>query len=282
MRVIKSISEMQAYMRGKVKEGKVIGFIPTMGYLHEGHQQLMKEARKECDFVVTSIFVNPLQFGPNEDFDQYPRDETHDKQIAEQEGNDILFFPHVDEMYPLEQSVKMTVHKRVNALCGKSRIGHFDGVVTVLAKLFNIVMPDKVYMGMKDAQQVAVVDALIEDYNIPVKLVPVPTVREEDLLAKSSRNVYLNVHEREEAPYLYQALLHGKSLIENNDEKSPQAVIEAVSHFIKTHTHGKIDYVDILSYPQLESLEVCGGDMIIALAVHFEKARLIDNIRVNL
>ncbi|QSS98443.1 pantoate--beta-alanine ligase [Pontibacillus sp. ALD_SL1] len=280
MKVIKSISEMQAYMREKVKEGKVIGFIPTMGYLHEGHQQLMREAKKECDFVVTSIFVNPLQFGPNEDFDRYPRDENHDLQIAEQEENDILFFPHVGEMYPTEQSVKMTVHKRVNALCGKSRVGHFDGVVTVLAKLFNIVMPDKVYMGMKDAQQVAVVDALIEDYNIPVKLVPVPTVREEDYLAKSSRNVYLNALEREEAPYLYQALLHGKTLIEENVEKSPQAVIEAVSHFIKTHTHGKIDYVDILSYPQLESLEVCRGDMIIAVAVHFEKARLIDNIRV--
>ncbi|KGP93108.1 pantoate--beta-alanine ligase [Pontibacillus chungwhensis BH030062] len=280
MKVIKSISEMQAYMREKVKEGRVIGFIPTMGYLHEGHQQLMREAKKECDFVVTSIFVNPLQFGPNEDFDRYPRDEHHDLKIAEQEENDILFFPHVNEMYPNEQSVNMTVHKRVNALCGKSRVGHFDGVVTVLAKLFNIVMPDKVYMGMKDAQQVAVVDALIEDYNIPVKLVPVPTVREEDFLAKSSRNVYLNAIEREEAPYLYQGLLHGKSLIEENVEKSPQAVIEAVSHFIKTHTHGKIDYVDVLSYPQLESLEVCRGDMIIAVAVHFEKARLIDNIRV--
>ncbi|MCD5322966.1 MULTISPECIES: pantoate--beta-alanine ligase [Pontibacillus] len=281
MKVIEKIGDMQSLIKDEKLKGNVVGFVPTMGYLHEGHQQLMRKAREECDIVVTSIFVNPLQFGPNEDFDRYPRDERRDKRIADEEQNDVLFFPHVREMYPTNQSVKMTVHRRVNVMCGKSREGHFDGVVTVLAKLFNIVMPDRVYMGMKDAQQVAVVDALIEDYNFPIKLIPVETVREVDQLAKSSRNVYLSPTERKEAPYLYQALLHGKSLIEEG-ESSPQAVIEAVSYFIKTNTHGKIDYVDVLSYPQLEPLDECGGEMILALAVNFEKARLIDNVLVSI
>lgn len=280
MKIIKSIPEMQNYMKNLKSQGKQIGFVPTMGYLHEGHQKLMKEARIHSDIVVTSIFVNPLQFGPNEDFDRYPRDEAHDFQISEQEGVDVLFFPHVNDMYPGEQNIKMTTHKRVDVLCGASREGHFDGVVTVLTKLFNIVLPDRVFFGMKDAQQVAVVDALIEDYNFPIELIPVATVREEDGLAKSSRNVYLSDMERKEAPYIYKALLHGESLVKNG-ENDIERIIDAVSLFIKQNTRGKIDYVDVLTYPDLQRVKELNGQIIIAVAVQFQHARLIDNIVVT-
>lgn len=280
MRIVTNIEEMQQMMKQVKQEGKTIGFVPTMGFLHEGHQQLMKEAREHCDIVVTSIFVNPLQFGPNEDFDRYPRDEEHDLQISKKEEVDVLFYPHVEEMYPNEQVVNMTVHRRIDVLCGASREGHFDGVVTVLAKLFNIVLPDKVYFGMKDAQQVAVVDALIQDYNFPIQLEPIQTVRESDGLAKSSRNVYLSEEERKEAPAIYQSLLHGKSMI-TKGEKDTKQLIDAVSLFIQEHTHGKIDYVDVLTYPDLTRVDKINGQIIIAVAVYFEKARLIDNVVIN-
>ncbi|MYL32772.1 pantoate--beta-alanine ligase [Pontibacillus yanchengensis] len=277
MKIVKSIRDMQSYMFHLKKSGKSIGFVPTMGYLHEGHQQLMTKAREENDIVVTSIFVNPLQFGPNEDYERYPRDEVHDTNIAEKEQVDILFYPHVNEMYPKDQTIKMTVHQRVNVLCGQSRPGHFDGVVTILAKLFNIVYPDYVYFGMKDAQQVAVVDALVQDYNFPVQLRPIATVREQDGLAKSSRNVNLSNQERNEAPYIYQALLHGQELIREG-EHDAQGIIQEVSHFIHTHTHGKIDYVDLLSYPDLERVNQLHEQVILAVAVYFKHARLIDNV----
>lgn len=280
MKLIKSIHEMQQYMKRLKLDGKEVGFVPTMGYLHEGHQQLMREARKQNDVVVVSIFVNPLQFGPNEDFDRYPRDEEHDLHISENEKVDVLFFPHVEEMYPVSQSITMTVRNRVNVLCGASREGHFDGVVTVLAKLFNIVQPDNVYFGMKDAQQVAVVDALINDYNFNLNLVPVPTVRENDGLAKSSRNVYLSTEERADAPYIYKALQHGKYLIESG-EKNVEQIIDAVSLFINQNTRGKIDYVDVLTYPNLEKISMIKGQVIIAVAVQFQHARLIDNVVIT-
>ncbi|KGP73034.1 pantoate--beta-alanine ligase [Pontibacillus yanchengensis] len=277
MEIIKSIHDMQSKMMQWKQSGKSIGFVPTMGYLHEGHQQLMKKARQENDIVVTSIFVNPLQFGPDEDYERYPRDEVHDTDIAKKEQVDILFYPHVNEMYPKDQTIRMTVHQRVDVLCGKSRPGHFDGVVTILAKLFNIVYPDYVYLGLKDAQQVAVVDALIQDYNFPIKLRPIATVREQDGLAKSSRNVNLSDQERIEAPYIYQALLHGQKLMQAG-EQDAEVIIKEVSHFIHTHTHGKIDYVDLLSYPELERVNHINEQVILAVAVYFKHARLIDNV----
>lgn len=211
MIVVTTIKEMQQKMIEYRKQGKTIGFVPTMGYLHEGHVTLLKEARKENDIVVLSVFVNPLQFGPNEDFDRYPRDIVRDEQIAKDAGVDVLFYPAVAEMYPRPLSVQVVVKERVDVLCGKSRPGHFDGVATVLTKLFHIVMPTRAYFGMKDAQQVAVVDGLIRDFHFPIELVAVPTVREADGLAKSSRNVYLSEEERKEAPALYAALKKSES-----------------------------------------------------------------------
>lgn len=259
------------------KQGKTIGFVPTMGYLHEGHVTLLKEARKENDIVVLSVFVNPLQFGPNEDFDRYPRDIVRDEQIAKDAGVDVLFYPAVAEMYPRPLSVQVVVKERVDVLCGKSRPGHFDGVATVLTKLFHIVMPTRAYFGMKDAQQVAVVDGLIRDFHFPIELVAVPTVREADGLAKSSRNVYLSEEERKEAPALYAALKKAKAAIENG-LRDPRAVRALIEDHLKTYTHGVIDYVEVYSYPELKPLDTLAGKIIIAIAVRFTKARLIDNI----
>lgn len=206
MNVVTHIHELKELIKLHQEKQHSIGFVPTMGFLHEGHLTLAKEARDQNDIVVMSIFVNPLQFGPNEDFESYPRDMERDQHLAEEAGVDILFTPDVKEMYPNEPSITMTVQKRTDVLCGKKRPGHFDGVVTVLTKLFHLVAPTNVYFGLKDAQQVAVIDAMIKDFFFDLHLVSVPTVREEDGLAKSSRNVYLSDKERQEAPALYRAL----------------------------------------------------------------------------
>jgi pantoate--beta-alanine ligase len=280
MIVVTNIHDMQQKMNQFRLQGKTIGFVPTMGYLHEGHVALLNEARKQNDIVVLSIFVNPLQFGPNEDFDRYPRDIKRDETIAKEAGVDVLFYPDVAEMYPRPLSIKTVVTERVDVLCGKSRPGHFDGVVTVLMKLFNIVMPHRAYFGMKDAQQVAVVDGLIRDFNFPIELIPVPTVREEDGLAKSSRNVYLSEEERKKAPALYEALQKAKAAVEEG-ERSPVVIRNLVIDYIKTHTHAEIDYVEIYSYPELKPMQVLSGKVIIAVAVRFTNARLIDNITLD-
>ncbi|MBA2870206.1 pantoate--beta-alanine ligase [Anoxybacillus calidus] len=280
MIVVTNIHDMQQKMNQFRLQGKTIGFVPTMGYLHEGHVALLNEAREQNDIVVLSIFVNPLQFGPNEDFDRYPRDIKRDETIAKEAGVDVLFYPDVAEMYPRPLSIKTVVTERVDVLCGKSRPGHFDGVVTVLMKLFNIVMPHRAYFGMKDAQQVAVVDGLIRDFNFPIELIPVPTVREEDGLAKSSRNVYLSEEERKKAPALYEALQKAKAAVEEG-ERSPVVIRNLVIDYIKTHTHAEIDYVEIYSYPELKPIQVLSGKVIIAVAVRFTNARLIDNITLD-
>ncbi|MFN2745620.1 MULTISPECIES: pantoate--beta-alanine ligase [Bacillus] len=262
------------------KEGKTIGFVPTMGFLHEGHMSLVKEARKHNDIVVMSIFVNPLQFGPGEDFEAYPRDIERDRKLAKAGGVDILFTPSAADIYPQESTVIVNVKKRTDVLCGRSREGHFDGVATVLTKLFNLTAPTRVYFGMKDAQQVAVVDGLITDFFMDIELVPVETMREEDGLAKSSRNVNLNADERKEAPALYEALKRGARLIREG-ERDPEAVKKEVRLHIEK-TSGVIDYADVYSYPDLEKRETLAGKIIIAVAVQFSKARLIDNIIVDI
>ena len=205
--------------------------------------------------IVLSVFVNPLQFGPNEDLANYPRDFDRDQKVAEEVGVDILFHPSVQEMYPNELSITMQVHKRTNVLCGKSRPGHFDGVVTVLTKLFHLVQPNKVYFGKKDAQQVAVVDSLVNDLNFPLQIVAVDTVRENDGLAKSSRNVYLTEEERAEAPALYRSLQRGLELIRAG-EKNPESVISCIADMIHAETTGEVDYVSLLSYPNLEKIDI--------------------------
>lgn len=248
-----------------------------MGYLHDGHIALIRRARAENDIVVVSIFVNPLQFGPDEDFDIYPRDLERDKKISAREKVDFIFHPSAEEMYPGTLSVKVIVQDRTDVLCGKSRPGHFDGVATVLTKLFHIVQPDRVYMGMKDAQQVAVVEGLISDFNFPIELIPVDTVREEDGLAKSSRNVHLTPEEREQAPHLYKSLLEAKKLILEG-ERDEVKIVSHMRDYITEKTDADIDYIEIYSFPQLKKLDRLEGRMIIALAVKFSKVRLIDNI----
>ncbi|KMJ59729.1 pantoate--beta-alanine ligase [Bacillus sp. LL01] len=279
MEIVKKIKDMQNVIKIEKQKGKKVGFVPTMGFLHEGHQTLLKEARDNNDVVVLSIFVNPLQFGPNEDFDAYPRDMIRDEDIAENLGVDYLFYPSVDEMYKEERTTIIKVEKRVDVLCGKHRPGHFDGVATVVLKLFQIVSPDTAYFGMKDAQQVAVIDGLINDYHLPVELVRVGTVREKDGLAKSSRNVYLNEIEREKAPYLYKALIHGKKLMEEEDMVI-RDVKNSIEEFITLHTGVQAEYVEIYAYPTLQEVKTPleENNIIIALALKFSKARLIDNI----
>lgn len=275
MKIIRTINEMKQIVNEA--NNKTIGFVPTMGFLHEGHLSLVKEAKKENDFVVTSIFVNPLQFGPNEDFDEYPRDEEQDANHAEQAGVDVLFIPAMEEMYPKKMGIKIIVEEGTDVLCGRSRPGHFDGVGTVLTKLFHIVQPNNTYFGLKDAQQYAVVHHLIEQLNFPVKINGLPTVREQDGLAKSSRNVYLSDIERQEAIFLYESLQYAQKRVVDGIE-NPDIIIKEVTNMLQEKTSGKIDYVELLSYPALQQISTITEPIIIAIAVQFTQARLIDNI----
>lgn len=279
MQKYSTISSIQKFLLKEKRNGKTIGFVPTMGFLHEGHLTLAKQAREENDIVVMSIFVNPLQFGPNEDFDSYPRNPERDAELAEGAGVDVLFLPSADEMYS-GSSIKMHVTERTDVLCGSKREGHFDGVVTVVSKLFNITGPDNAYFGLKDAQQVAVIEGLAKDLNFPVNIVRVPTVREKDGLAKSSRNVYLSEKERSEAPALFNSLQKAKLII-SEGETDPETVISYIEDKINGETSGNIDYIEIYSFPELKELSSLEGEIIIALAVKFEKARLIDNIIIK-
>ncbi|MBM7647967.1 pantoate--beta-alanine ligase [Bacillus ectoiniformans] len=277
MRVIETISELKDQIRLEKADGRSIGLVPTMGFLHEGHLTLAKKAREENDVVVMTIFVNPLQFGPNEDFDLYPRDLERDKELALQAGVDILFTPATEDMYPDQPVVSMKVLERTDALCGQKREGHFDGVVTVVTKLFHLSEADKAYFGLKDAQQVAVLEGLVKTFNFPVELIGVDTVREEDGLAKSSRNVYLDEQERKAAPAIYQALKAGKEMAMQG-EMQPDQITAYVSEYLSKHTGAVVDYAELLSYPDLKPLEETKGQVILAAAVKFSKARLIDNL----
>jgi pantoate--beta-alanine ligase len=281
MKVITTIKEIKAEISKQKGQDKSIGFVPTMGFLHEGHLTLLNKARHENDIVVLSIFVNPLQFGPTEDFSTYPRDFERDRALAEAENVDYLFYPSVEEMYPNPTTVKAVVQERTDVLCGKSRPGHFDGVATVLTKLFNIMMPTTAYFGKKDAQQVAVVEGLVADFNFPIQVVPVDIVRENDGLAKSSRNVNLIPDERQQATILYKSLLTAKKAIDDG-ERHPARIISMIIDMITNESSGNIDYVELFSYPQLKPLENLDGTIIIALAVKFSMVRLIDNLIINI
>ncbi|MFB1080848.1 pantoate--beta-alanine ligase [Jeotgalibacillus sp. JSM ZJ347] len=274
MITVSSAKEMKNIIQDLKKQDKTIGFVPTMGYLHEGHLSLVDQSVRQCDITVMSIFVNPLQFGPGEDFERYPRDPKRDTLLAEKAGVDMLFYPDVKELYPTEPSVKVKAVDRTEVLCGASRPGHFDGVVTVLSILFNIVDPDKSFFGQKDAQQVAVVEGLTKSLHFPTEIIPVETVREEDGLAKSSRNVYLNEVERKEAPAIYQALNASSDIYKRNGRNA------AIEHFRQAliTVSGEIDYIEILTYPELKVPSESDTRLIIAAAVKFERARLIDNI----
>lgn len=281
MKVITTIKDMQTEINRHKVQSKSIGFVPTMGFLHEGHLTLLNRARQENDIVVLSIFVNPLQFGPTEDYSTYPRDFERDRALAECEKIDYLFYPSVEEMYPHPSSVKVLVQDRTDVLCGKSRPGHFDGVATVITKFFNILMPTRAYFGKKDAQQVAVIEGLIKDLNFPIELIPVDIVREEDGLAKSSRNVYLSSDDRKQAIVLNKSLIVVKRAIADG-ERNPSKLISLISEIVTAESNGTIDYIELFSYPQLKPMENLEGTIIIALAVKFTKVRLIDNIIIEI
>ncbi|TFE03062.1 pantoate--beta-alanine ligase [Jeotgalibacillus salarius] len=274
MITVTTVKEMQQITENLKQQGKKIGFVPTMGFLHEGHMSLVNKSVEQSDVTVMSIFVNPLQFGPGEDFDRYPRDIDRDKKLAEESGVDILFNPVVKELYPAEPSVTVKAVTRSDVLCGASRPGHFDGVVTVLSILFNIVSPDKSFFGQKDAQQAAIVDGLVKSLHFSTEIITVETVREEDGLAKSSRNVYLNDKERKEAPAIYQALKNSSNIyIKSGKERAVEMFKKHISSL-----NGELDYIEILTYPELQEPKDSDHRLIAAAAVRFERARLIDNI----
>lgn len=288
MLIARKIDEIRKAIASKRREQPdiTVGFVPTMGYLHDGHVSLIRQAKKNGNLVVLSIFVNPLQFGPNEDFDKYPRDEARDLAIAEQAGVDIVFLPSVEEMYPKASKTKVVVSEVTNRLCGASRPGHFDGVATVVTKLFQIVQPDQAYFGLKDAQQVAVIKQMTQDLNMPVEVVPCPILREPDGLAMSSRNVYLTPEQRKEALVLFRCLQEAKTRIQTGNRIPVQQLKEDMRREIMTSPQAEIDYLEILTYPGLEPIDtVCFGEgeaVIVALAVKFGATRLIDNVIISM
>ncbi|MDE9803697.1 pantoate--beta-alanine ligase [Staphylococcus pseudintermedius] len=277
---ITSIQEMQQLARQFHREGKSIGFVPTMGALHDGHLTMMRQSTEDNDITVISVFVNPLQFGPNEDFDAYPRQINEDEAMVSQIDVDYVFYPSVEEMYPGEIGTHVTVGRLAKVLEGALRPGHFDGVVTVVNKLFNIVQPDVAYFGKKDAQQLAIVEQMVRDFNHHVKIVGIDIVREADGLAKSSRNVYLTVEERQEAVHLRQSLALAQSLYDAGERES-SVIINKVTQYLQTHTSGQVQEVAVYSYPELREQAHIEGRIFISLAVKFTQARLIDNIIIG-
>ncbi|HAR5789374.1 TPA: pantoate--beta-alanine ligase [Staphylococcus pseudintermedius] len=277
---ITSIQEMQQLSRQFHREGKSIGFVPTMGALHDGHLTMMRQSTEDNDITVISVFVNPLQFGPNEDFDAYPRQIDEDEAMVSQIDVDYVFYPSVEEMYPGEIGTYVTVGRLAKVLEGALRPGHFDGVVTVVNKLFNIVQPDVAYFGKKDAQQLAIVEQMVRDFNHPVKIVGIDIVREADGLAKSSRNVYLTAEERQEAVHLRQSLALAQSLYDAGERES-SVIINKVTQYLQTHTSGQVQEVAVYSYPELREQAHIEGRIFISLAVKFTQARLIDNIIIG-
>ncbi len=276
--IIESIKELREILNSYKSEGKTVGLVPTMGFLHEGHLSLIRRAKAENDFVVVSDFVNPTQFAPNEDFESYPRDIIRDEKMATEAGADIIFHPSVSEMYPSGSSTFVEVEGDITrVLCGASRPSHFKGVTTVVAMLFNIVGANKAYFGQKDAQQAAVLIKMVQNLHMNIELVVCPIIREEDGLAMSSRNTYLNSEERQEALVLNQALLKCKDAFEAG-ERDIKTLTEGIVKHINSVALANIDYVSIYEYPSLREIEIIENKALAAVAVRFGKTRLIDNI----
>ena len=275
MQIIKKIDELRPIIKAWRREGLTVGLVPTMGYLHEGHKSLIDRAVAENDRVVVSDFVNPTQFGPNEDFESYPRDLGADAALCEAAGADIIFNPEADEMYDNALTF-VDMNKITKVLCGKTRPIHFSGVCTVVSKLFNIVTPDKAYFGQKDAQQLCVIRKMVKDLNFDIEIVGCPIIREADGLAKSSRNTYLSADERKAALCLSRSLETGKKMIENG-ELSAAKVVDTIKAEIEKEPLAKIDYVEMVDLNNLETLETVQKPLLCAMAVYIGKTRLIDN-----
>lgn len=281
MKVIHKIRDMVEFIKDVKRSGKTIGFVPTMGYFHEGHLSLMREAKKSCNIVVVSIFVNPIQFGKNEDYETYPKDLQRDLKMSEELDIDVIFNPEVKEMYPEGYCTYVDLDGNiVKTLCGRMRIAHFKGVATVVTKLFNIVKPDVAFFGQKDAQQCAVIKKMVKELNMDVNIVVLPTVREHDGLAMSSRNTYLVARERKIAPILYKTLQMAKHMIELG-EKDANKVLREMRKKLKKENSVDIEYISIVTPETLEELETISGKVLIALAVKLGRTRLIDNVIVK-
>ena len=278
MKIVSTVDDVRKQIKEWKMQGQSIGFVPTMGYLHEGHKSLMDCARKENDRVVVSIFVNPMQFGPAEDLADYPRDLEHDAQICETAGADLIFHPEPEEMYAGDFCSFVDMSVLTEGLCGKTRPVHFRGVCTVVTKLFNIVTPDRAYFGQKDGQQLAVIRRMVRDLNMDICIVGCPIVREEDGLAKSSRNTYLSPEERKAALVLSQAVRLGSELAKT--EKDAKKVVLAMKDKIQTEPLARIDYVEAVDALSMQPVKTLEGGCMLAMAVYIGKTRLIDNVLV--
>ena len=277
MDIATTVKEVREQVKAWRKEGKTVGFVPTMGYLHEGHESLIKRAVAENDAVVVSIFVNPMQFGPTEDLASYPRDLEADSKLVEAAGAKLIFHPEPEEMYEEGFCSYVDMNGLTNALCGLSRPVHFRGVCTVVNKLFNIVKPDRAYFGEKDAQQLAVVKRMVKDLNMDIEIVGCPIIREADGLAKSSRNTYLSPESRKQAVVLSKSIFMARKMIEDG-ERDAEKVKKAMRELIESEPLADIDYVEIVDVNTMKSLDVIKGDILCAIAVNVGgEARLIDN-----
>lgn len=280
MEVVSTIKEVRAQVKAWKKEGLTIGFVPTMGYLHEGHGSLITKARENNDKVVVSIFVNPMQFGPTEDLASYPRDLEKDSAYCEELGADLIFHPEPEEMYTKDFCSYVDMDILTKELCGLSRPVHFRGVCTVVSKLFHIVTPDRAYFGQKDAQQLAIIRRMVEDLNMDIEIVGCPIVREADGLAKSSRNTYLSKEERKAALCLSRSIQIGQSLIEAG-EKDAEKVLTKMKEEINKEALAKIDYVKCVNGLTMQQVTSIEGPILVALAVYIGKTRLIDNFMME-
>lgn len=280
MQIITTIPEMQSLADTFRKAGKTIGFVPTMGFLHEGHVSLMRRARQECDAVVVSIFVNPTQFGPKEDFDRYPRDEAGDRATCEAAGVDVLFMPTVDGMYPDKPSVFIFVEGISDILEGAIRAGHFRGVATVVAKLFNIVKPRKAFFGQKDYQQCAVIKRMVKGLNLEVEVVVLPTLREPDGLAMSSRNSYLSADERRKAADIHRALSSAEQMAKAGG-REPEKLKNKMLAVLREVPGIEIDYVEVVDKETLTPVSSGKDSMVLLVAVRIGRTRLIDNLVIQ-
>lgn len=280
MKVITNIQQMHSWSRRICRKGKRIGFVPTMGYLHEGHLSLMRKARKENDYLVISIFVNPRQFSPKEDLKQYPRNFSEDKRLAKLSGVDVIFYPRAQGIYPQGYKTCVKVEQLSDLLCGAFRPGHFPGVTTAVLKLFNIVQPDAAYFGQKDAQQAIIIKRMVKDLNVPVKIKVLPIIREANALAMSSRNTYLNSRQRKDAVILYKALQVAVGMIQSG-YKDRRKIVAEMRTMIKSRYGARIEYIKIVNAFDLKEVKKIKGKLLIALAVYFGKTRLIDNLTIH-
>ncbi|MBO5614028.1 MAG: pantoate--beta-alanine ligase [Prevotella sp.] len=279
MQVVKTISEVREIVKDWRKQGYSVGLVPTMGYLHEGHQSLISKSASQNDKTVVSVFVNPIQFAPTEDLATYPRDLERDMQKVEEAGGDLIFNPEPSEMYPDHFTSFIDTTETTELLCAVTRPTHFRGVCTVVGKLFNIVAPDRAYFGQKDAQQLATIKRFARDLNFDIEIISCPIVREDDGLAKSSRNTYLSPEERKAALILSQSLAKGKAAIEAGENDSKK-IIDIIRQNLETEPLAKVDYVEVVDFENIQRVKQIKGETLVAIAVYIGKTRLIDNFIV--